>query len=94
LEYFRGSCAGSRRLARPRPTPPKSSLGEFTIERLAGERLQAQVRRMALTLVGFLLLGAIVAGGFGFWGGSSWRGARMMNDCRAHQSTDPSGRHG
>ena len=67
---------------------------EFTIERLAGGRVQAQVRRMALTLVGFLLLGAIVAGGFGFWGGSSWQGARMMDDCRAHQSTDPSGRHG
>jgi hypothetical protein len=67
---------------------------EFTIERLAGERLQVQVRRMALTLVGFLLLGAIISAGLAFWGGSSWRGTRMMDDCRAHQSTDPSGRHG
>jgi hypothetical protein len=67
---------------------------EITIERHASERVQMQVRRMALTLVGILLATAVVVAGLGFWGGSSWRGAQDMAACRAHQSVDPSGRLG
>jgi len=66
----------------------------FTTERIAGEQLRAQHRGQAISLVGILLVAVMASAGLAFWGGSSWRGARMMDDCRAHQSTDPSGRHG
>lgn len=66
----------------------------FTTERIAGEQLRAQRRDQAITLLGILLVAMIAAAGLAFWGGSSWQAARMMADCRAHQSADPSGRHG
>ncbi len=66
----------------------------FTSERIAGEQLRAQRRGQTIKLIGILLVAVIASAGLGFWGGSSWRGARMMDDCRAHQSTDPSGRRG
>ncbi|MBN8906752.1 MAG: hypothetical protein J0H99_09055 [Rhodospirillales bacterium] len=66
----------------------------FTTERIAGEQLRAQRRGQAITLVGILLAAMVISAGLAFWGGSSWRGARMMDDCRAHQSADPSGRRG
>jgi hypothetical protein len=66
----------------------------FTTERIAGEQLRAQRSGQAITLVGILLVAMMASAGLAFWGGSSWQGARMMDDCRAHQSTDPSGRHG
>jgi hypothetical protein len=66
----------------------------LTTERIAGEQLRSQRRGHAITLFGILLVAMIASAGLAFWGGSSWRGARMMDDCRAHQSTDPSGRHG
>jgi hypothetical protein len=66
----------------------------FTTERIAGEQLRAQRRGQATALIGILLVAVRASAGLAFWGGSSLRGARMMDDCRAHQSADPSGRHG